>query len=199
MTQALGSGTLNLSAVVTGRPAPLRVSLTPAGCQTDCQNARRAPFIAPGVLSRTLSPLSPPPPFHWRRLFFPRPCERRLLAPLSAPGFVVGGREGAPVRRGTERQRGAWEPSEPFSHLLLVTGGLEMTGAGVANRAELGQASIANASLLTTVFNRALLGYLVERAPLKGGGQILPPCPTSERVAIARWVRRQTKPLDEYF
>ena len=79
---ALGSGTANLSADVTGRPAPLlRVSLTPTGCQTDSQNARRAPFIAPGVLSRTLSPLSRPPPFHWRGLFFTRPCERRLLAP----------------------------------------------------------------------------------------------------------------------
>ena len=36
------------------------------------------------------------------------------------------------------------------------------------------------------------------RAPLGGGGQILPPCLTHERVTVAKWARRQTKALDEY-
>ena len=47
---------------------------------------------------------------------------------------------------------------------------------------------------------RTPLGHLAEGAPLEwGGGQILPPCLTRERVAVARRAWRQSKFLDEYF
>ena len=45
----------------------------------------------------------------------------------------------------------------------------------------------------------APLAYLADAPRWGGGEQILPPCLTHERMAVARWAGRQTKALDEYF
>ena len=47
------------------------------------------------------------------------------------------------------------------------------------------------------ILNRAPLGYLAERTPLGGGG--FRPPPNSRTHAVARWARRQSKALGEYF
>ena len=46
------------------------------------------------------------------------------------------------------------------------------------------------------LLTRAPLGYSAERAPL-GGGQILPPCLTPERMVVERREERQTKALNK--
>ena len=54
--------------------------------------------------------------------------------------------------------------------------------------------------LCQVVYPKTPLGYSAERAPLEGGGgQILPPYLPQELVVVARWARRQTKALDDYF
>ena len=47
------------------------------------------------------------------------------------------------------------------------------------------------------LLTRAPLGYSAERAPLGGGGQILPPCLTPELIDAARRARRRSKALNE--
>ena len=47
------------------------------------------------------------------------------------------------------------------------------------------------------MLTRAPLGYSAERAPLPGGGQILPPCLTPKQMVVERWKKRQTKALNK--
>ena len=47
------------------------------------------------------------------------------------------------------------------------------------------------------LLTRAPLGYSAERAPLGGGGHILPPCLTPELRGAARRARRRSKALNE--
>ena len=47
------------------------------------------------------------------------------------------------------------------------------------------------------ILTRAKLGCSAERAPLGGGGQILPPCLTPELIGAARRARRRSKALNE--
>ena len=49
----------------------------------------------------------------------------------------------------------------------------------------------------TLSLTRAPLGYSAERAPLGGGGQILPPCLTPELIGAARRARWRSKALNE--